>query len=83
MRGDFASLHDLVDRIERGYRLMRIDDVFLTEENGVITMRCTLRGIALAKSKSDKNVESEFDELDEDDAIDEDIGYVEESGDDA
>lgn len=59
VRGDFASLHDFVDRIERGYRLMRIDDIALTEDRGVITMRCTLRGIALARSGSTAEIEPE------------------------
>ena len=47
VRGDYARLRDFVDRLERGYRLLRIDHLTLEPGDGLV-LRCTVRGLASA-----------------------------------
>ncbi len=64
--GTYSQLSDFVDRLERGPRLVRIDQISLAQSNGVLTLICRLRGLVgeaddQAASRATEENNEEFD----------------------
>jgi hypothetical protein len=47
-QGTYAEITDLVDRLERGERLVRIDHIFVQRLRDTVDLQCTLRALVRA-----------------------------------
>ena len=58
VRGSYVGVRDFIDRLERGFRLVRFDHLSLESTNGNVVLRCTLRGLTAANSDSTEDLEA-------------------------
>lgn len=51
VRGSYVGIREFIDRLERGERLVRFDHLSLESNDGMVSLRCTLRGLTAASVK--------------------------------